>query len=112
MAAKIMSTQQSDWDDELSILSAENVNFALETAGLGSRFAAAMIDMTLQALTLILLLIVALYFVSYFIIDFSNWSRWALSIGAAIGLLILFLILYGYYFFFEWLWDGQTPGKR
>ena len=103
---------RSDWDDELSILSAENVNFALETAGLGSRFAAAMIDMTLQALTLILLLIVALYFVSYFVIDISNWSRWTLSIGAAIGLLILFLILYGYYFFFEWLWDGQTPGKR
>jgi uncharacterized RDD family membrane protein YckC len=30
------------------------------------------------------------------------------------GLLIIvgFLITVGYYFFFEWLWDGQTPGKR
>jgi hypothetical protein len=27
-------------------------------------------------------------------------------------ILILFLIFSGYFIFFEWLWDGQTPGKR
>ena len=27
-------------------------------------------------------------------------------------ILVLFLIFSGYFIFFEWLWDGQTPGKR
>jgi len=44
----------SYWDEDLAILSAENVNFSVETAGLGSRFAAATIDLTLQGLVLCL----------------------------------------------------------
>jgi len=107
-----MPIQQSDWDDELSILSAENVNFALETAGLGSRFAAVMIDLLLQGLAITLLLIAGSYFVIYFLPDVSTWSRWVLSVSIGVGLFVFFLLTYGYYFFFEWLWDGQTPGKR
>ncbi len=27
-------------------------------------------------------------------------------------IIVLFLIFAGYFIFFEWLWNGQTPGKR
>ena len=27
-------------------------------------------------------------------------------------IILLFLILTGYFAFFEWIWSGQTPGKR
>ena len=30
----------------------------------------------------------------------------------AVMILLLFLIFAGYFAFFEWIWNGQTPGKR
>jgi uncharacterized RDD family membrane protein YckC len=38
----------------------------------------------------------------------SQMSKWTL----ALMIIILFLIFTGYFIFFEWLWNGQTPGKR
>src|SRR5690349_15666339 len=102
--------ERSDWDDDLSILSAENVNFMVETAGLGSRFAAVLIDLTLQIFVVLLIFFV----ISYYVMSYPSpeeWLKWFFSIaGAMVGVLV-FLILYGYYFFFEWLMRGQTPGK-
>jgi len=34
--------------------------------------------------------------------------KWVL----AVMIVVLFLILNGYFAFFEWMWSGQTPGKR
>ena len=31
---------------------------------------------------------------------------------SAILIVILFLVVSGYFAFFEWIWSGQTPGKR
>lgn len=104
------SALRDPWDEDLSILSAENVNFAVETAGLGSRFSAAVIDLTIQALILTLLLLGANIFIDY--LSLETWGRWARAIGLAALGLVLFVLLWGYYFLFEWLWDGQTPGKR
>jgi uncharacterized RDD family membrane protein YckC len=106
-----MPVSQSYWEDDISILSAENVNFAIETAGLGSRFAAVVIDMVLQMFVLGLVGIVGGVLADYLpaLMEAGKWIR-----VVVYGLLIIFafLILIGYYFFFEWLWDGQTPGKR
>jgi hypothetical protein len=30
----------------------------------------------------------------------------------AIMIIVIFLLFAGYFIFFEWLWNGQTPGKR
>jgi len=103
--------QRAYWDDEVSILSSENVFFQIETAGLAARFAAVLLDMTLQLLVLALLTIAGSLFTSYFA-PIENWTKWMIYSGGAISILLAFLILYAYYFFFEWLWDGQTPGKR
>jgi len=39
---------------------------------------------------------------------FSTAPKWVY----AVMIIVLFLILTGYFAFFEWLWSGQTPGKR
>ena len=39
---------------------------------------------------------------------FAEMPKWTL----AILIIVLFLIFAGYFIVFEWLWNGQTPGKR
>ena len=102
---------RSYWDEDLTILSAENVSFSLETAGLGSRFAALALDTFFQTLAYILILLTAAGFNSY-ILGFDQMPQWVQSTGMALYFLLTFALYFGYYFIFEWLWDGQTPGKR
>lgn len=98
------------WDEDLAILTAENVNFAVETAGLGSRFAAALIDLTIQFFAI--WAVVMVFFMLAVRFGFNaGFEQVVSSIAIAILILVLFLIGYGYYFFFEWLMRGQTPGK-
>jgi uncharacterized RDD family membrane protein YckC len=99
------------WDDDVSVLSAENVFFEIETAGLAARFGATIIDLTLQLFAAALLGFGFALFES-FIAPMQNWALWTVYLATALLILLLFIIFYAYYFFFEWLWDGQTPGKR
>jgi uncharacterized RDD family membrane protein YckC len=39
---------------------------------------------------------------------FQDVSKWTI----AVLIIVLFLIFSGYFILFEWLWNGQTPGKR
>ncbi len=103
--------QRAHWDDDVSVLSAENVFFEIETAGLAARFGAALIDITLQFLVIGLVSTLGALLATY-VLPIEDWAKWMLYTGGAIYLLFLFLVIYAYYFFFEWLWDGQTPGKR
>ena len=102
---------RNPWDDDIDILSAENVAFHIETAGLGSRFGAAVIDLMLQGLTLGLGAIAANYLIDY-LPKLDLTAQWIRVTLGALGILVVALITLGYSFFFEWLWDGQTPGKR
>lgn len=101
----------SYWDEDLAILSAENVSFALETAGLGSRFAALALDTFLQILVAALLGLSVAGFDNY-IAPTNELPRWLGSTLTALLIFAFFALFFGYYFVFEWLWDGQTPGKR
>lgn len=89
----------------LQIDTPENVVFGYEVAGLGSRFLAALIDTILIA-------------ISMFLVGLSIGLASDLlgELGAdwvvALGVLIVFLLFWGYYVLFELLWNGQTPGKR
>ena len=102
---------RNPWDDDIDILSSENVSFAIETAGLGSRFGAAVIDLLLQFMTLGLGAIAANYLID-FLPPMDQVSKWVRVFLQALGVAFAALITLGYSFFFEWLWDGQTPGKR
>jgi uncharacterized RDD family membrane protein YckC len=102
---------RSYWDEDLAILSAENVSFSIETAGLGSRFAALAVDTFYQLLVWTLLALAAAGIESY-VVSFSQMPKWLVSSILALYSLVTFALFFGYYFVFEWLWDGQTPGKR
>jgi len=98
-------------NDILKIDTPENVTFDYDVAGIGSRFLAALIDTVLIAVSQ-LLIIGTIIWIALFVfkIEFSNTG--AFSWGLAIFSIISFLFLWGYYIFFEILWNGQTPGKR
>ncbi|HVO30996.1 MAG TPA: RDD family protein [bacterium] len=97
---------------EIHIRTPENVEFGFRLAGLFSRALAAAIDYALVAL-LAGLLITALGFAAI-ILGLSVPGIGTFASAGAIALLVLglFLLLFGYFLFFELLWNGQTPGKR
>jgi uncharacterized RDD family membrane protein YckC len=97
-------------DESLQIDTPENVAFDYHVAGIGSRFVAALVD------TLLIVILQVLIFGTLILIlvntgldlESSSFSAWLIGIFG----LISFLFLWGYYIFFEMLWNGQSPGKR
>jgi len=102
---------RSHWDEDLAILSAENVSFSVQTAGLGSRLAAVSIDMTIQLILLTVVLLAIDGFNSY-VTSIDQMPALVHSILTGLLFIFIFLLFFGYFFFFEATWDGQTPGKR
>jgi uncharacterized RDD family membrane protein YckC len=97
-------------EDILIIETPERVPLHFALASIGNRFLACAIDHAIQVLALVLIGL------GFFLIAnssdvgsaFATAPKWVL----AIMIIVLFLILTGYFAFFEWLWSGQTPGKR
>jgi uncharacterized RDD family membrane protein YckC len=102
-------------EETLVIETPERVPLAFALASIGNRFLASAID----------------HFIQYFLIAAVAWiflsaagfgseqmglveeiQREAPKWMIAAMIFILFLLFAGYFIFFEWLWDGQTPGKR
>jgi uncharacterized RDD family membrane protein YckC len=97
-------------DERLDIQTPENVAFDYQVAGIGSRFLATILDTILVGLLeVVIILVLALVGRA---IAGTAWvdriSAWILAIFG----LIATLFYWGYYIFFEMLWNGQTPGKR
>lgn len=101
-------------DERLTIDTPENVVFGYPLAGIGSRFIAALADTAIIALLQIGVFILAIL-VAQRVMDLDPE---ALATGGLAGWVIAgmgllsFLFLWGYYIFFEMLWNGQSPGKR
>jgi len=107
MAAQIIETEET-----LIIETPERVQLEFALASIGNRFLAVAIDHFIQYLTI--------FFVAWFFLSLSGTSvsdserlfdeapKWII----AVMILSLFLIFAGYFVVFEWLWNGQTPGKR
>jgi uncharacterized RDD family membrane protein YckC len=97
-------------EDILVIETPERVPLHFALASIGNRFLACAIDHSIQALTLVLLGIAT--------VVVANVSDWEGALSAApkwvyaVMFIVLFLVLSGYFAFFEWIWRGQTPGKR
>lgn len=103
-------------EETLIIETPERVPLAFALASIGNRFLAVAIDHFIQYFTII---VVAWALLSWADTGnmardgsganiFANMSKWTL----ALLILIVFLLFTGYFIFFEWLWNGQTPGKR
>jgi uncharacterized RDD family membrane protein YckC len=98
-------------DDYLNIDTPENVVFGYDVAGIGSRFLAALVDtfciLVLEAIVYITLFLIARNFFG----TLAENDRTFIWLAALLGL-IAFAFFWGYYIFFEMLWNGQSPGKR
>lgn len=103
-------------EETLVIETPERVPLAFGLASIGNRFLAAAIDHVIQYFSIALVVWIFLT---------AAGSGAGEQIGVAGGILreapkwmialmifILFLLFAGYFIFFEWIWDGQTPGKR
>ena len=103
---------------EYTIPTPENVSFGYEVVGIGNRFIATLFDSAILLLLFVainLLLAFALDLVGAFstnLLDFAEEIGWSQGILIALYTLLQFLLIWGYYIGFEWLWQGQTPGKR
>ena len=97
-------------EDTLIIETPERVPLHFALASIGNRFLACAIDHALQALTIGLMIIAFATLANYSRLgsQLSSAPKWVY----AVLIVILFLIVSGYFAFFEWLWSGQTPGKR
>ncbi len=97
-------------EDILIIETPERVPLHFALASIGNRFLACAIDHTLQVLAIILMVIAFTVIANYSSLgeELSNAPKWV----KAVLIVIVFLIVSSYFAFFEWIWNGQTPGKR
>ena len=97
--------------DHYTLETPENIEVHFELAGLGTRFCAMLVDsLLLAAVSLVLLLFMALMDFSVSSLFESKGSRHWLA--AAIAAVLIVLLSEGYFILFEWLMRGQTPGKK
>jgi uncharacterized RDD family membrane protein YckC len=111
MPREIIQTEET-----LIIETPERVPLEFALASIGNRFLAVAIDHFIQYLSIFL--------IAWFALSLAG-SGWAQVVDApeqvltempkwtiAVLIVVLFLIFAGYFIVFEWLWNGQTPGKR
>src|SRR6185503_1825184 len=97
-------------DETLIIETPERVPLHFALASIGNRFIACAIDHTIQMGTLIALIIMFIVIANFS--DVGNRLSAAPKWVVALLIILVFLLMSGYFAFFEWIWNGQTPGKR
>ncbi|HKZ80687.1 MAG TPA: RDD family protein [Pyrinomonadaceae bacterium] len=97
-------------EDTLIIETPERVPLHFALASIGNRFLACAIDHAVQVVALLLMAL------GFFLV--ANFTPWSAEVSEApkwvyaLLIVVLFLIFSSYFAFFEWAWNGQTPGKR
>ncbi|MCY7348395.1 MAG: RDD family protein [Pyrinomonadaceae bacterium] len=110
-----MSQLFIETEEILIIETPERVPLAFALASIGNRFLAVAID---HAIQYFVIFVVAYAFLSIAgfgdltTIENSTLLREMPKWTIALMIIALFLIFAGYFVFFEWLWNGQTPGKK
>lgn len=97
-------------DETLVIETPERVPLHFALASIGNRFIACAIDHTIQIVTLIVIIIFFAIIADYADLGsrLTSAPKWII----ALLIVLVFLLMSGYFAIFEWLWHGQTPGKR
>jgi len=101
---------------EILVATPENIEIEYEMGGLGSRFLANLIDALMQVAVFLGVAIV--FGIVGVLLELTHFT-WAHDIVdffrgvlQAVAAIVFFLILWGYFIYFEIAWNGQTPGKR
>ncbi|HEX8476554.1 MAG TPA: RDD family protein [Pyrinomonadaceae bacterium] len=97
-------------DETLVIETPERVPLHFALASIGNRFLACAFDHALQMLVILLVVIVLTWTGNLVGAGerLKDAPKWVL----VVLILSVFLIWSSYFAVFEWLWNGQTPGKR
>src|SRR5258708_15098753 len=111
MARHIIETEET-----LIIETPERVPLEFALASIGNRFLAVAIDHFIQYFSIFLIAWFFLSIAGYGASDVSNapdklvaeMQEWTIVFVRV----VLFLIFAGYFIVVEWVWNGQTPGKR
>ncbi|HXD34304.1 MAG TPA: RDD family protein [Pyrinomonadaceae bacterium] len=104
MSAAIVS------EETLVIETPERVPLHFALASIGNRFLACAVDHAIQVVTILIIAIAFMIIANFssFGDRLSSAPKWVY----AVSIVIIFLLMTSYFAFFEWLWSGQTPGKR
>ena len=114
-----MSPTIIETEETLIIETPERVPLAFALASIGNRFIAVAIDHFIQYFTIFLIAWIFMTAAgigdggsgsgdSMFNQIMSEMPKWTF----AILIVVVFLLFSGYFIFFEWIMNGQTPGKR
>ncbi len=98
------------WTDDLGIETPEQIEVALEIAGLGSRFLAQVYDWLIK--WLLILLVGLLGFLVLGLLGMTVRDQTAQSLVAALGIGFAYAVLLGFDIYYEVRHSGQTPGKK
>ncbi len=96
-----------DLRERVTVETPERVEFSYEVAGLGSRFAAGVVDTFIVGFLVVGLL--AVFWLGGEAIPFATFAVSALR---GIALLSVFVLLWGFHLYFETFRGGRSPGKR
>jgi uncharacterized RDD family membrane protein YckC len=94
--------------DKLTIDTPEQTALDFAVAGIGSRFLALALDTMIQTLVGVIVGVAGGIIIGLIDAAYPKASLW----GTALLILFFFLLYFGYFAFFEIIWNGQTPGKR
>jgi uncharacterized RDD family membrane protein YckC len=110
-----MTSEIIETEETLIIETPERVQLEFALASIGNRFLAVAIDHFIQ-------------FLAIFLVAYGAYNVWNVDVlgdetaatvlsempkwTVAILILVLFSLFAGYFVLFEWLWNGQTPGKH
>ena len=97
-------------EDTLIIETPERVPLHFALASIGNRFLACAVDHAIQGGAILIIALAALILANVSVLWdlFASAPKWIY----AVMIILLFLTFSGYFAFFEWIWSGQTPGKR
>jgi uncharacterized RDD family membrane protein YckC len=101
----------TSWDGRKTELELpEEIDLQVELANVGSRSLAILVDIALGGLVLFIVYALTMLFAH------STADDWLTRLSANALKTLLILLVFGfqwvYFNFFEWAWNGQTPGKR
>jgi uncharacterized RDD family membrane protein YckC len=99
------------------VVTPERVTLQYDVAGMGSRGAAMIVDLMVQAVIAFVLYLALLGALLIGAVSSAIGSRSAdtstpFFIALAVFFVALFVLTFGYNMIFEIIWNGQTPGKR
>ncbi len=106
-----MSASTSTWEARKTELELpEEIDLQVELANVGSRTLAILVDLALGGLVLFIVYSLTLLLVSDVVDDWL--TRLSSNALKTLLILLIFGFQWGYFNLFEWIWNGQTPGKR